>query len=425
MNLKVRIAVMQFLQFYIWGAWMPCMGAWWFTTKGWGGAEFGAVFATMGIAALFMPTIAGIIADRWINAEKLYGFFHLCGAVLLFLVPFCPSPKAVFIVMLINMCFYMPTIGLSITISYASMEEAGMNIIKEYPPVRVWGTVGFIIAMWTVSLLHFETSSLIFYVASISALILGVYSFTMPKCPPLGKNTGGTWFDALGLNAFKLFKDKKVALFLVFSMLLGLVLQLSNAYVDVFIHSFNSVVAYKDSLAVKYPAIIMSVSQISETFLILLVPFVLRRFGIKVVMIMSMFAWVFRFGLLGFGNPAGGLWMLMLSMIVYGMAFDFFNISGSLYTEIKSHPSIRASAQGLFMFMVNGVGAVIGSFLSGWAISAFYTTGTGSEQVQHWQGFDGIWVLFAAYSLVIGVLFAIMFKHKHNPAEMINSNNSH
>lgn len=420
MELKVRIAIMQFLQFFIWGSWMVTIAAWWFGTQHWSGVQFGAIFSTMGIASLFMPTIAGIIADRWINAEKLYGIFHICGAIMLFIVPYCPNPFVVFWVMLINMCFYMPTIGLSITISYASMEEAGMNIVKDYPPVRVWGTIGFIAAMWTISLFGIETSPMMFYIAGTVAVVLGIYGFTMPKCPPLGKSTGTSWVSALGLEAFKLFKSYKMALFFIFSLLLGAALQLTNAYGDVFIHSFSGIDIYKNSIAVKYPAIILSVSQMAEVVFILLVPFFLRKFGIKKVMMISMFAWVFRFGLFGFGNPGDGLWMILLSMVVYGMAFDFFNISGSLYTELNAPPRIRASAQGLFMFMTNGVGAVLGSSLSGWAISAFYTTGSGANQVLHWQGWHGIWILFATYALIVGILFTILFRYKHNPAEMTN-----
>ena len=416
MGLKTRIAIMQFIQFFVWGAWMITIGAWWFGTKHWSGAQFGAVFSTMGIAAIFMPALIGIVADRWINAEKLYGVLHLCGAVTLFCIPHANSPTAVFWVVLINMCFYMPTISLSITISYASMERAGMNIIKEYPPIRTLGTVGFIAAMWLISLSHLETSHWMFYIASIAALALGLYGFTMPKCPPLGKSTGSL-VSALGLDAFKLFKHYKMALFFIFSLLLGASLQLTNAYADPFIHSFANYAAYQKTFAVKYPAIILSISQMFEVGFIFAVPFFLRRFGIRNVMLMSMVAWIFRFGLLGFGNPAGGLWMIVLSCIVYGMAFDFFNISGSLYVETQADPGFRASAQGLFMLMCNGFGAFLGSFGSGWMISAFFTNRFGTI---HWQGFGGVWVVFATYSLIVAVLFAILFKHKHNPQEFAN-----
>ena len=418
--LKKRIAVMQFFQFFVWGSWMMTIAAWWFGTQHWSGADFGKIFATMGIASLFAPTIAGIIADRWVNAERLYGILMIANGVMLWMAPTASDPSQMFVYMLISMFFYMPTIGLSITISYATMEKAGMNIIKEYPPIRVLGTVGFIVAMWMISLTHNETSPYMFHQAAIAAVALGLFGFTMPAVPPLGANKGGSLIEVLGLQAFKMFKNPKLFLFFFFSMLLGAALQLTNAYGDLFLHSFNDVAQYKDTIAVKFPAIIMSISQISETFMILLIPFVLRKYGIKKVMLMSMFAWVFRFGLFAFGDPAGGLWMIVLSCIIYGAAFDFFNISGSLFVETQADPSIRASAQGLFMFMTNGIGAVLGSTISGWMISEFFTSKVGTAEVIHWQGFSGVWMVFTIYALIVGILFAIMFKHKHNPKELEN-----
>lgn len=414
MFLKTRIAIMQFLQFYVWGSWMMTIGAWWFGTQHWSGAQFGAIFSTMGIASLFMPAIAGIIADRFINAEKLYGFLHLCGAVMLFYIPHVGSPTAMFWVMLLNMCFYMPTISLSVAVSFSSMKDAGMDIVNEFPPIRVLGTVGFIVAMWTISLLHLETSSFMFYIAGTASLALGLYSFTMPKCPHLGKKTG-TLISAIGLDAFKLFKNYSMAFFFIFSMLLGAALQLTNAYGDAFLHTFTN--AYQNYITVKYPAIILSISQISEVGFLFAIPFFLKRFGIKKVMMMSMFAWVFRFGLFGFGNPAGGLWMIILSCIVYGMAFDFFNVSGQIYVESQVTPGIRASAQGLFMFMTNGIGAFLGSSISGLMISKFFTNASGDI---HWQGIDGVWVMFAVYAAIVGILFTFLFKHKHTQAAEAN-----
>lgn len=420
MKLKFRIGTMLFLQFFVWGAWMPTMAAWWFGTKHWTGAEFGAVFSTMGIAAIFMPAISGIIADKWINAERLYGIFHLIVAGIMFCVPMINSPKIMFIVMLINMCFYMPTLSLAITISYASMEEAEMNIIKEYPSIRVFGTIGFIVAMWIVSLLHLETSASMFCISGIAAAFLGFYGFTMPKCPPLGKNTGTLW-SKMGFDAFKLFKNPKMALFFAFTMLLGAALQLTNAYGDVFLHSFEKNPLYLSSLAVKYPAIILSTSQVAEIVFILTIPFFLKHFGIKKVMLMSMAAWIFRFGLFGFGNPGDRLWMILLSCIIYGMAFDFFNISGSLYVETQASPAIRASAQGLFLLMCNGIGKILGTTTSGWMIDSFYTEKLADGQkILHWQGWDGIWIVFAAYALVLTIMFALFFKHKHDPEALVH-----
>jgi NHS family xanthosine MFS transporter len=412
MGIKFRLTIMNFLQFFIWGSWLITVGAYWFQTKQWSGAEFGAIFSTMGISSLFMPAIAGIIADRWLSAQKLYGIFHLIGAGLLFYVPQVDNPGLFFWIMLINMMFYMPTISLSITVAYSSLKKNGMDVVSVYPPIRVWGTIGFIVAMWAVSLLHLETSAAQFYISSGASLLLGIYAFSLPDCPPAPANKEKKSFvTALGLNAFTLFKDYKMALFFIFAMLLGAALQLTNMYGDTFLHDFKNIPAYQNLLAVKYPAIIMSISQISETLFILTIPFFLRRFGIKNVMLFSMVAWVLRFGLFGMGNPAEGLWMIILSCIIYGMAFDFFNISGSLYVETQSNSSIRASAQGLFMMMTNGFGAFFGSYLSGIIIDKFYLLPDGSKD---WQG---IWFAFAGYALVVTVLFALLFRHKHNPAD--------
>jgi len=369
----------------------------------------------MGVASLFMPAISGIIADKYVNAEKLYGIFHICGAIVLFTIPMVNSPELMFWAMLLNMIFYMPTLALSITVAYTALKKNGANVVTDYPPIRVFGTIGFIAALWVVSLLHFETSGNQFYVAAIASLFLGLYAFTLPKCPPqAGGGENKTVIDALGLNSFFLFKQTKMALFFVFAMLLGAALQLTNAYGDTFLHDFANNPIYKDLTAVKYPAIIMSISQISETLFILAIPFFLRRFGIKYVMVFSMIAWVFRFGLFAYGNPGSGLWMIILSCIVYGMAFDFFNISGSLFVETQSDPKIRASAQGLFMMMTNGIGAILGSTISGLVIQYYFTD---ANNVKDWHG---IWLAFAAYSLVVAILFLLLFKHKHEPGKFEN-----
>jgi NHS family xanthosine MFS transporter len=414
MGLKSRLIIMNFLQFFIWGSWLLTIGAYWFQNKNWSGTNFGAIFSTMGVASLFMPAIAGIIADRWVNAERLYGIFHILGAILLSIIPSINDPDTFYWVLLFTMMFYMPTLALAITVAYSSMKKNGMDIIKDYPSVRVWGTIGFIVALWVVSLLGFETSPFQFYIAAASSLVLGIYAFTLPKCPPLARGHKKKLMEELGLNAFRLFKSSKMALFFLFAMLLGGALQLTNAYGDTFLHDFAAIPKYKDLIAVRFPAIIMSVSQISETLFILTIPFFLRKFGIKKVMLMSMVAWVLRFALFGLGNPAEGLWMIILSCIIYGMAFDFFNISGSLFVETQSTPDVRASSQGLFMMMTNGFGAFLGSRISGIMIDKYFTLGSGAFD---WKG---IWFSFAGYALVIAILFAILFKHKHVPEETAN-----
>ncbi len=401
------------MQFFIWGSWLITIGVYWFQNKQWSGAEFGAIFSTMGISAIFMPALTGIISDRFINAEKLYGTLHILGAIVLFCLPMVDNPGTFFWVILLNMIFYMPTLSLSITVAYSALKRHQKDVVKDYPPIRIWGTIGFIAALWAVSLSGNEASSNQFYIASAVSLALGIYSFTLPKCPPLASNVDSKSFvDALGLRAFALFKQRKFAVFFLFSMFLGAALQLTNAYGDTFLHDFKNIPEYKDLLAVKYPAIIMSISQISETLFILAIPFFLRKFGIKYVMLFSMLAWVLRFGLFAFADPAGGLWMIILSCIVYGMAFDFFNISGSLFMETQIDEKIRGSAQGLFMMMVNGFGALFGSFTSGLIIDKFFTQ---ADQTKDWTG---IWITFASYTLVLAIVFPLIFKYKHNKAEV-------
>jgi len=413
-SLKLRLIVMNFLQFFVWGAWLITIGRYWFENQHWSGTSFGAIFSTMGIASLFMPALMGVVADKWINAEKLYGMLHIGGAIMLALVPSAGDPHTLFWVMLVNMIFYMPTIALAITVAYNALKENNLDVVRDYPPIRVWGTIGFIAALWTTSLLGLETSPGQFYVAAAASALLGLYAFSLPPCPPRMKRAESrSLLDVLGLTSFRLFKDRNMAVFFVFAMLLGAALQLTNAYGGTFLGEFSTHPAFKDALAVKYPAIIMSISQVSETLFILTIPFFLKRFGIKTVMTISMLAWFVRFGLFAYGDPGPGLWMIVLSCIVYGMAFDFFNISGSLFVEGQADPKIRASAQGLFMLMTNGVGAVLGSSISGWMIDRWFTAASGAKD---WHG---IWVTFALYSLIMAIAFVPLFKHKHDPHRAI------
>lgn len=412
LSIPKRLIFMNFLQFFVWGAWLITIANYWFDTKHWSPIAFGAVFSTLGFASLFMPTLMGIVADRWMNAEKLYAALHISGGVFLAMIPFVEDPNVFFWVIFAAMICYMPTIALSNSISYSALKTNSYDVIKSFPPIRVWGTIGFIAAMWVTNLTENKASSNQFFIAGIAGVFLGLYALTLPKCPPQ-KSTKehATVAETLGLNAFKLFGSYKMALFFLFSMLLGASLQLTNMYGDVYLSGFKEIPEYANLYVVKRSTVIMSISQISETLFILAIPFFLKRFGIKRVMLISMFAWVLRFGLLAYSNPAEGLWMIIVSCIVYGMAFDFFNVSGSLFLETTTSPKIRSSAQGLFMMMTNGVGAVIGSYGSGFLIQRYFKLENGSND---WQG---IWLLFAAYSLVVALLFGLLFKHRHDPAD--------
>ncbi len=405
---------MSFLQFFVWGAWLITVGNYWFATKQWSGAEFGAIFSTLGISSIIMPAITGIIADKWINAEKLYGILHILGGLAICYIPLVDNPETFYWVIFAAMLCYMPTISLSNSVAYNILKSNNYDVVKVFPPIRVWGTIGFIAAMWLTNLSGNKASANMFYISAISAVILGIYSFTLPKCPPQKLIAEkASVVEKLGLTAFKLFGTYKMALFFLFSMFLGGALQLTNMYGDVYLSEFSKVPEYADSFVVKYSTIIMSISQISETLFILAIPFFLKRFGIKQVMLISMLAWVLRFGLFAYGNPVDGLWMIIMSCVVYGMAFDFFNISGSLFVETTTDSKIRSSAQGLFMMMSNGFGAFFGGILSGILIDKFFT----HDGVRDWHS---IWLSFAGYALVIAIAFAVLFKHKHNPKDVAN-----
>jgi Nucleoside H+ symporter. len=419
MNTKLKLSIMNFLQFFVWGAWMMTLAHYGFVEKGWDGAQFGLVFSTMGFASLIMPTLFGIIADKW-KANYVYSISHLLfGATMCFL-PLIDAPITFFWVLLVAMCFYMPTIGLNNSIGFSVLKKEGKDTTKDFPPIRVWGTVGFIAAMWLTNLFTKEwglghSIKVSFIIAAIGAFGLALYSFFL--LPVIKKEKVETvqkqsLLEKLGLQAFVLFKQKKMLIFFLFSLLLGGALQLTNAYGDGFLQDAN--VFPQGGLINNFSTIILSISQISETLFILAIPFFMKKFGIKKVMLISMAAWVLRFGLFGLaGNSAGGFVLIIISCIVYGMAFDFFNISGALFVEKNTDSKIQSSAQGIFMLMTNGVGAVMGNIIAGLVIARWF-----EDPITHIKDWSGIWMVFAAYALVVTILFAFIFKYKHNPDEI-------
>jgi len=402
MGLKFRLTVMNFLQYAIWGAWLISLGAYLGGSLKFEGFQIGSFFATMGIASLFMPGIVGIIADRWIPAQKLLGICHFLAATFLVFAAPQTDYKTLYSLILCSVMFYMPTIALSNSVAYHVLTNGGFNIVKDFPRIRVWGTIGFIFSMILVDLLGFAQTSYQLYMSAGLGFVLSIYSFSLPTCTISINENKKSWVDYMGLRAFALFKQKKMAIFFIFSMMLGMSLQITNAFGnDYLTNFFGKNIIYKGTFGVEHANILISLSQVSETLCILLIPFFLRKFGIKKVMLISMVAWVLRFGLLGTGNPGDGVWMLVLSMIVYGVAFDFFNISGSLFVENETDSSIRSSAQGVFMIMTNGFGAFIGSYVAGWIVDK--------------AGWPNSWFIFAAYSLLVTIVFALVFKYKHDP----------
>lgn len=403
MGIKLRLIILNFLQFFVWGSWLISIGSYMGGTLHFSGVQIGSVFSTLGIASLFMPAVMGIIADKWLNAERVLGLCHIIGAGLLLWTSTITDPNIFFWAMLLNSMFYMPTIALNNTVSYIVLEQKNYEIVKDFPPIRVWGTIGFIAAMWIVDIFGWKSNNMQLILSSCSALVLGLYAFTIPPCKPLHSKEKKSLAAKLGLDAFVLLKQKKMLIFFLFAMGLGAALQITNAFGGSFLESFKT--THPDTFGVKHPILLLSISQISETLFILTIPFFMYKFGIKKVMLISIIAWVFRFGLFAVGDPGTGLPLLVLSMIIYGMAFDFFNISGSLFVENESPAGIRASAQGLFMFMTNGLGAMIGGYCSGLVVDYFT-----SDNVRNWQN---IWITFSLYALILGLIFPFAFKYKH------------
>lgn len=410
MNIKFRLTIMSFLQFFVWGIWLISLGGYMFVNFGQEpniGSKIGNTYGTMGWASLFMPALMGILADKYIRAEIVLGICHILGGAALYYASTVTNAGDMYWAIFLVSCFYMPTIALSNSVSYSLLSKNNIDIQKSFAPIRFFGTVGFIVAETAVDLMGWTKNNHQFYFAAVAAICTGLYCFSMPKVEVSKSMEKKSFASRLGFDAFQLFKSSIMAKFFLFAMFLGAALQITNMFGNPFLGDFANIPKYADSFAVKHSNILISISQYSETFFILAIPFFLRRFGIKWVMFISMVAWVLRFGLFGVGNPGSGLWLLLLSMIVYGMAFDFFNISGSLFVDKEAKPSIRASAQGLFMLMTNGLGAILGGLFAGKVVD-YFTDATG---LKNWQN---IWFTFAMYSLVIAVLFLILFKYKHD-----------
>lgn len=417
MNIKIRLIIMNFLQFAVWGAYLTSMGT--YLTKIGLGSHIGIFYAMQGIVSLFMPAILGIIADRWIPAQRLLGLSHLLAALFMVGAGYygmtagdTVSFPILFAFYSMSVAFYMPTLALSNSVAYTALDKARLDTIKAFPPIRTFGTIGFICSMWLVDLLKFQDNYMQFFTCAAWGVILAIYANTLPQCP-VSRGGGGqqkSLVEALGLKAFLLFRQRKMAIFFIFSMLLGVSLQITNGFANPFITSFGSIPEYADTFGVQHANLLISLSQISETCCILLIPFFLGRFGIKKVMLIAMIAWVLRFGLFGLGNPGSGVWMFILSMIVYGVAFDFFNVSGSLYVDKETDIAVRSSAQGLFIIMTNGLGATIGTLSAQWVVNQFVDFGSAEPQVAGWSH---AWFIFAAYALIVAILFSIVFKYKH------------
>ena len=413
---------MSFLQFAVWGAYLTSMGSYLVSINQ--ASHIGLFYAIQGIVSMFMPALVGIVADRWVPAQKLYSFCHLIAGIFMAAAGYYGFSSGMdvqfpilFTLYTVSVAFYMPTLALSNSVAYSVLDKAGLDTIKAFPPIRIFGTIGFICAMLFVDVTGYQHTYAQFFTSAILGVILAVYAISSLPNIAVIKSVGEkkSLVESLGLNAFKLFKNRKMALFFIFSVLLGVSLQITNGFANPFITSFKAIPEFANSFGANHANALISLSQMSETLCILLIPFFLSRFGIKKVMLIAMVAWALRFGLFGAGDPGPNVWMFILSMIVYGVAFDFFNISGSLFVDKETTTSIRSSAQGLFMLMTNGLGATIGT-LGAQAVVNRYTQSINYEGSFYTVGdWSSVWYIFAAYALIVAILFAVIFKYKHTP----------
>ena len=416
-HMKSRLIGMSFLQFGVWGAYLISMGTYLFSAGM--GDKIGYFYAMQGVVALFMPALMGIVADRWIPAQKLLAGCHLLSALFKAAMGYvaisatgmvADEYPTMILLYALSVAFFMPTLALSNSVSYTALESVKMDPVKSFPPIRVFGTIGFICTMILTDVCGFQASHNQFFLSAALGLVASGYALTLPACPVSNRQQGKSLMEVLGLNAFSLFKQRKMALFFIFSVLLGVALQITNGFANPYLNSFASIPEYADTFGVKHANVLISLSQLSETFCLLLIPFALKRFGIKYVMLIAMYCWVLRFALFGWGNPGDGVWMFVLSMLVYGIAFDFFNISGSLFVNQETDMSIRSSAQGLFMMMTNGFGTTIGTVMAQQVVNHYVDFTSDMPQVEGWSQ---AWLVFAGYMLVVAILFALLFKYKH------------
>lgn len=410
---RIRLILMVFLEFAVWGIYLSSIGRY-LDHIGFG-TNIKWFFAMQGIVALFMPTIIGIIADKYIQAQKMLSLCQLvAGTFLIAAGLYCKNAGTdvrfapFFILSSISQAFFMPTVALTNAVSYHVLTDAGKDPVRYYPPIRAFGTVGFVCAMllsnWMkIDGISMQDSYTQLIASGIISYVLCLYALTLPNCQVNRVREERTLAQRLGLNAFSLFRDRQFRVFLIFSMLLGAALKVTEAYASPFLNSFGNNPALADTFAVRNSNALLSISQISEALFILLIPYCMRKLGIRKVMLIAMVAWMLRFGLFAIGGPQMPrvIW-LILSCVVYGIAFNFFDISASLFVESSVASEIRSSAQGLYMLMASGLGSVIGTIAAGSVVDHLvYNAAT-----PDWKA---AWLIFAAYSLVLAILFAFTF----------------
>lgn len=386
---RTQLSVMMLLEYFIWGAWYVTMGTYMTEFLGATGSQIGAAYSALAIATIISPFFVGMVADRFFAAQKIMGVLHLIGGLLLYLATQVGDNNAFYWIVLVYSLLYMPTIALSNSIAFAQMTDAG----KQFPWIRVFGTLGWILAGLMIGFLSIEKTASTFHMAAAISVALGVFSFLLPNTPPKGK-TEGAASKALGTEAFVLFKDKPYLIFFIAAILVCIPLSFYYGFANVFLNA----------LGMENAASKMILGQASEAIFILAIPFLFNSIGVKKMLILGMLAWILRYVFFAFGNIEAGVWMLYAGIILHGICYDFFFVTGYMYTEKKAGEKIKNAAQGLFTFATYGVGMVIGTRFSG-ATTDFYT----ADGVVQWQS---IWLVPAYIAVAVLIYFLLFFKEK-------------
>lgn len=404
-GIRIRLSVMMFLEFFVWGAWTVTLGTYLGGGLQFSGVAIGNAYNATAWAAIISPFFVGMVADRFFPAQQVLGVMHLLGAVLLYIVAGITTPVMFVVGLTAYAICYMPTLALCNSVAFAQLEDTE----KQFPAIRVLGTIGWIVAGLGISFVlnpifkdfNVEATNIPLKMAAIASLVMGVYSFFLPNTPPQAKGQKTTVGDILGVGALRLLKDQSFAVFLGSSLLICIPLAFYYTFTNMFLNEIGFANAAGK----------MTLGQFSEAFFMIVMPFFFVRLGVKKMLIVGMLAWAVRYACFGFGDVGSYAWMLYIGILLHGVCYDFFFVTGQIYVDNKAPVEIRANAQGLISLVTYGAGMIIGNLIAGPIVDAFATVTTneaGEEVVTHaWRN---IWLIPGAMAVVITILFAIFFK---------------
>jgi nucleoside transporter len=388
LSIRVRLSTLMFLQYFVWGAWSVTMGTWLGQTLGFSGEQIGLAFGTTALAAMVSPFFVGMVADRFLATERILSVLHVVGGVILYIASLQTRFGPFYLVLLAYAMCYMPTLALSNSLSFRQMTDPG----REFPPIRVLGTIGWIVAGLAIGTLGMEATAMPMRVAAAASMLLGVFSLALPHTPPHSRGKASL-SDVLGLDALKLLRERTFAVFVLGSFLVCIPLQFYYAFANPFLNE----------LQVANAAGKMTLGQMSEVFFMLVMPWFFRRLGVKAMLLIGMAAWAARYVLFAYGDNGSLVWMLYGGILLHGICYDFFFVTGQIYVDRRAPADLRAAAQGFIAFVTLGVGMFIGSWISGRIVDAFAVPGGG-------HAWDRIWVVPAAGAAIVLLLFALFFR---------------